>query len=502
MPARFCSQCGTKVTQGAKFCAECGYRLDGRGAAPAASGWQVTTAGLSVFGLLLVSGLAIWATILSPTPPKPAPGRGPAAAAGAADSDQASAPGAPMELPQEVKTFVDDLAKKAEAAPDDKDLWVRLGKVYSRAGQIDPSYDPKALAAFEHVLARDPDDQEAIRGKADVFYDENDHKQAIPLLERYLTLAGDDPNARTDLATMYLSAGNAAKAIATYHEVIAKHPDFLQAHYNLAVAHAQLGDDKEALNEFKQARALTTDDKVHQQIDEMVARLKGEKPAVPPPAVTSAGPAPSAPSADSGPRSPFQQDVEKRLRGAPIMGDRIARIDWNGPGSARVLVQNFPMSAMPEEVRGKFTDRLAQELRAASTANQPGGEVKLEIADADAGTVMATVTAAGQAPAAAPAPAADSGTRSPFQQDVEKRLRGAPIMGDRIVRIDWNGPGSARVLVQNFPMSAMPEEVRGKFTDRLAQELRAASGANQPGGEVKLEIADASAGSVMATVTP
>jgi Flp pilus assembly protein TadD len=499
MPARFCSQCGTKVTPGAKFCAECGDRLDGRAPAPVASGWQVTTAGLSVFGLLLVSGLAIWATILSPTPPKPAPGRGPAAAAGAADSDQASAPAAPMELPQEVKTFIDDLAKKAEAAPDDKDLWVRLGKVYSRAGQIDPSYEQKALAAFEHVLAHDPNDQEAIRGKADVFYDENDHKQAIPLLERYLTLAGDDPNARTDLATMYLSAGDATKAIATYHEVIAKHPDFLQAHYNLAVAHAQLGDDKEALDEFKQARALTTDDKVRQQIDEMVARLKGEKPPAPP-SVAAAGPAPSAPASDGGPRSPFQQDVEKRLRGAPIMGDRIVRIDWNGPGSARVVVQNFPMSAMPPEVRGKFTDRLTQELRAASGANPPGGDVKLEIADADAGTVMATVTpGGGPAPAA---PAADGGPRSPFQQDVEKRLRGAPIMGDRIVRIDWNGPGSARVVVQNFPMSAMPEEVRGKFTDRLAQELRAASGENQPGGEVKLEIADAGAGSVMATVTP
>jgi tetratricopeptide (TPR) repeat protein len=391
MPARFCSQCGTKVAPGAKFCSECGFRLDGRVAAPAASGWQVTTAGLSVFGLLLVSGLAIWATILSPTPPKPAPGRGPSAAAGQGDSDQtAAAP--PLELPAEVKTFIDDLAKKAAAAPDDKDLWIRLGKVYARAGQLDPSYDPKALAAFEHVLARAPADPEAIHGKADVFYDEGDHKQAIPLFERYLSLAGDDPSARTDLATMYLSAGDAPKAMATYREVLAKHPDFLQAHYNLAVAHAQLGDAKAALGEFKQARALATDDKVRQQIDEMMGRLTGERPAVPPPSVAAAGPSPSAPAADAGPRSPFQEDVEKRLRTAPIMGDRIVRIDWNGPGSARVVVQNFPMAAMPPEVRGKFTDRLAQELRAAAGANQPAGDVKLEIADAGAGTVMATVT--------------------------------------------------------------------------------------------------------------
>jgi hypothetical protein len=56
------------------------------------------------------------------------------------------------------------------------------------------------------------------------------------------------------------------------------------------------------------------------------------------------------------------------------------------------VVQNFPMDGMPEEVRGKFTDRLTQELRAAAQANHPGGDVKLEIADAGAGTVMATVT--------------------------------------------------------------------------------------------------------------
>src|SRR5262245_58657247 len=111
MPARFCSQCGTKVPPGGKFCSECGFRLDGRAAAPSTGGWHVTTAGLSVFGLLLVSGLAIWATILSPTPPKPAPGRGPSAAEGAADTDQtAAAP--PLELPAKEKNFMYEVATK------------------------------------------------------------------------------------------------------------------------------------------------------------------------------------------------------------------------------------------------------------------------------------------------------------------------------------------------------------------------------------------------------
>ena len=493
MPPRFCSQCGTKVAPGAKFCSECGSRLDGRAApASAAARWQVTSGGLGVFGLLLAAGLGVWAAILTPEPPKPAPGRGPSGTTAAA-AGQPDAPAQPMELPAEVKGFIADLAKKADAAPEDREVWLRLGKVYARAAQLDPSYDAKAIAAFDHVLARDQNDREALHGKADVFYDRGDHQQAIPLFERYLALAGDDPSARTDLATMYLSAGDAPKAIAMYKDVIAHHPDFLQAQYNLAVSYAQLGDSDEALAWFKKARALAPDDKVRGQIDQMMARLTGETPPV---AAEGTG---AAPEVASGDRSPFQQDVEKRLRAAPIMGERIVRIDWSGPASARVGVRNFPMNGMPEEVRGKFTDRLKQELAAAAKANAPGGDVRLDIADADSGTVMATIAPGGAATAdQAPVAAA----RSAFQEDVEKRLRAAPIMGERIVRVDWNGPGTARVVVQNFPMQGMPDEVRGKFTDRLTQELRAAAQANRPAGDVKLEIADAGAGTVMATVTP
>jgi tetratricopeptide (TPR) repeat protein len=493
MPPRFCSQCGTKVTPGAKFCSECGSSLSGRPPAPrsttVASPWQLTTVGLAVFGLLLVSGLGVWTAILTPEPPKPAPGRGGPAGAPAAGATEAQQQ--PVELPAEVKTFIADLAKKADANPEDMDVWRRLGKVYARAAQLDPSYDPKAIEAFDHVLARDPNDRESLHGKADVFYERGDHKRAIPIFERYLTLAGDDPSARTDLATMYLSAGDSPKAIAMYKDVIAKHPDFLQAHYNLAVSYAQLGDNHEALAWFKKARALAPDDKVRRQIDEMVSRLTGEAPPAAGGGIAGAGVASAA-------SSPFQQDVEKRLRAAPIMGERIVRIDWTGPASARVGVRSFPMNGMPDEVRGKFTDRLKQELAAAAKANAPGGDVRIEIADADSGSVMATIAP----PAGNGSQPQATAARSPFQEDVEKRLRAAPIMGDRIVRFDWSGPGSARVVVQNFPMDGMPEEVRGKFTDRLTQELRAAAQANHPGGDVKLEIADAGAGTVMATVTP
>ena len=63
-------------------------------------------------------------------------------------------------------------------------------------------------------------------------------------------------------------------------------------------------------------------------------------------------------------------------------------------------------------------------------------------------------------------------------------------------------PGTGRVVVQNFPMAGMPDEVKKKFTTRLSDALRDAAKANPPGGDVKVDIADAASGEVMATVVP
>ncbi|MCW5890649.1 MAG: tetratricopeptide repeat protein [bacterium] len=419
MTARFCSQCGTALNPGAKFCSECGtdLRTDappvavaGAAAAtgtPAAAPWQITTAGLTVLGSLAVAGIGIWAMILTPEPPRAAPGRGapPQAAASAT-------PPAPVELPAEVTTFMNDLATNAKAAPDDLAMWNRLGQVYYRAAQIDPKWYAEAMAAFEHVLARDESNRDALRGKANIFYDRQDHVQAIPLYERILVLQPDDPNAETDLATMYLYAGDPAKAIRKYEEVLQRHPDFLQAHYNLAVTHAQLGHTDLALTSFRNARRLATDDNVRKQIDEMTARLTGERAptgmggagtpapgsmaAVPPPAgeppagALPAIPPPPPPPPPNPDLSAFQNAVERSFRTAPIMGERITGFEWTGPGSARVVVENFPMDAMPQEVRDRFTARLAADVRTAVAAHPTEG-VKLDLVDQGSGGVMASI---------------------------------------------------------------------------------------------------------------
>ncbi|HJQ84420.1 MAG TPA: tetratricopeptide repeat protein [Candidatus Binatia bacterium] len=331
----------------------------------------------------LAAGLTVWTFILTPDAPRPL------APPPAASAAPAAAPGqrqGKVELPAEVKSFIAELSGKAKEKPDDTDTWLKLGQVNARASQLDPAFQGDAIAAFEHVLERDPKNADALRGLANVHYDRDDHRKAIPAYEKYLAIRPEDPSARTDLATMYLYGGDPDRAIATYQAVIRDNPSFLQAHYNLAVTYHGQGNDTEALKELQIARGLATEDAARKQIDDMIASLGGTRPA----------PADGAPTASvaaqPAPRAPFQTAVEAAFRASPIMGSRIVRFDWSGPASGTVVVQNFPMEGMPAEVRDKFTARLTQEVRSARESHPTDGPVRLDISDAGSGKVMASIT--------------------------------------------------------------------------------------------------------------
>lgn len=385
MPARFCPECGTPTLPEAKFCAECGFALGAAGrTGPTARAWRPTALGGAVFAGFLVGGLGIWAAILTPDAPRPRPGE---IAAGAPGAPAPATPQAPRELPSEITKLVADLAARAEAKPDDLALWTHLGEVYYRTSQFDPAYRAKALAAFDHVLARDPKRAEAIRGKGNVYYDQQDAPKAITHFERFLEIHPDDASVRTDLATMYLADGQHDRGLALYRAVIADDPDFMQAHYNLAAALHGNGDTEGALAELRVARRLATDDALRERIDALIARLTGDDEGTGGRAEDEA-PAPPRPSGD---RTPFQAVVEAAFRDHEIMGPRIASIEWTGPGTTRVLMDGFPMEAMPPMVREKFETRLKDTLTEAAVNHPVEGDRSVTLVDAGSGRVMATV---------------------------------------------------------------------------------------------------------------
>jgi tetratricopeptide (TPR) repeat protein len=377
--ARYCSGCGTPASPGAAFCSACGARLSTE--RPASVGDRrsaLPLPGLVVLVGFLAVGLGLWVALLAPRKP---PSRMPLAqqqpAEGGAPASGLPQDHPPLEIPVDVKKYIADLEAKAAAQPKDLATWKAVAQVEYRAGQIDRSFLDKAEASFRHVLDLDRKDVEALRGLGNVHFDRREYREAIESYERYIALKPDDLGVHTDLGTMYLYGGDPDKAIAQYRQVLAKDPKFYQAQYNIGMALAQKGETAQALEALERAREVAPDERTRRQIDATIDQAKGGE---------RRGGAAGAPKG-------FHDLVEEALRSHPILGPKIAKLEWPSPTNGRLVLRQFPIEGMPDAVRRKFLDRLKTVLAEAKQRSGQAGAAKLDLVDDSSGDVMATVDA-------------------------------------------------------------------------------------------------------------
>jgi tetratricopeptide (TPR) repeat protein len=388
---RFCASCGAPVLASANFCVECGERLPGATAPRARFSFPLPRYApvLIVATVVAVGGGAVVMGVLSPKTPPSVPRHNVPPASGAANTEapQNLPEGhPPIAIPDQVKEAIRDMAKKAEAAPDDAETWKRLAEVQYRAGQLDPSYLPEAAASYRHVVEREPHNLEAIRNLGNIAFDQDQHDIAVGYYEQYLKEKPDDLEVQTDLGTMYLSAGKADRAIQQYQSVLQTNPSFFQAQFNLAIAYRSLGQNDKLIAALEKARTLAADDKTRAQVDQLLARAKNE-PAAGAPAGSSR-PAAGAPAPSGG----LQADLEAVFRKHPILGSKVQRIEWAGPESAKVYIRDFPMDQMPEEMRTMFQDRMKGRIKEQKDAHQVAATTRFELIDEATGKVMDTIS--------------------------------------------------------------------------------------------------------------
>lgn len=379
MSARFCTSCGAQLVAGARFCVECG---SGVGASAPVKRTDVA-AGLPRYAPLVVSlavvvlaGIAITLGVLNPkqAPPAPRPD-GPVAPEG---SMPAGHP--PVQIPEQVRQTIRDMSAQAAAAPDDLAKWKQLAEVQYRAAQIDPSFLGEAETSYRHVLEIAPNDLDAIRALGNVAYDRQDAGKAIEYYGEYLKQKPEDLEVKTDLGTMHLAAGRPDDAIGIYETVLRANPKLFQAQFNLAIAFRAKGDQSLTLAALEKARDLAPDEPTKSQVEQLLARLKGE----PPPTATK----PSATGTGSG----FQADVEAIFKQNPVLGPKVQRVEWNDATSAKVFVREFPMDQMPPEMRSMFMDRMKGRLRDKKNTHQVTATSRFEMVDESSGRVMDTIT--------------------------------------------------------------------------------------------------------------
>ncbi len=515
---RFCPQCGTSVVSGAKFCVGCGDPLaaTAAGLGPAAAQGAaagpspraatsvpathpITPAFVWVFTGILVAGLSV-ATLIARRMPQNR--RNPAGAAAAGGGLQNLPPGHPevVQLPAEARKFIEQIQAKAQAAPNDVAAWDRLGDVAERAATLDPSYGATAEGAYGHVLKLDPDNLDALRGIGNVDYDRHRYDEAIAAYEHYLDRRPDDPRVRTDLGTMYLSSSNPDLAEVEYKKVLSSHPKFFEAYFNLGVAYAEQDNKPAARSSFQRARALAPDDQTRGEIDRMLAAVGGGgEPA--------SGAAISTP--EIGGAATFRDAFEQMMRALPIAGSKVHAVQWTGNNRARVLMDDFPMDQMPPFAAARFVDDLKSGTRDVMNSHHVKGPVTVEIADAASQRLMQSVTVDASSAASAgdseitsatsaSVPAASPAT---FQDAVDDMMRNLPVAGPKVASIKWPAPTRAKVMMDDFPMEAMPPFARDKFIADIRTGLQRAKAAYKVTSKVTVDIADAQNGHVMESVS-
>ena len=397
MSVRFCSQCGTKTVPEARFCASCGTALSGTGKkAPAQNtantfvSWRTQLPGLTVLASYLLIGTGLWFSVLRSQPFPTVTSSADRPPTGGGQELPQNHP--PVTLPEEVRKRITEFADKAKEKPQDVSAWKSLAEMQFRASQIEASYRSAALESFRHVLELTPNDLDALKGIGNIYYDFEEHGKAAEYYKRYLAQKPDDSGVRTDLGTMYLYSNDFDQAINEYQAVVAKEPGFFQAYFNLGVAYNEKGEKGKSVEALNKAKSLTTDQAVRDRIDQFLTQVSTPVS----PSVTQAPPTTVPPpqvaqvQVDSS-LSPFQQAVEQVLRGANILGERINRIEWSSPTEARVLLQNFPMSGMPPQVRAGLVGKLQTKILEAKEAAGVSNAAKIELIDLDSQQVMETL---------------------------------------------------------------------------------------------------------------
>ncbi|HUY18721.1 MAG TPA: tetratricopeptide repeat protein [Candidatus Binataceae bacterium] len=506
---QFCPQCGAALVAGAKFCVECGepltpaaVSLPGAAAAPAAGSRARFTAFVAVMAGILVLGV-VAATLIERRKPiaKKVGTVAATADAGAMGSTGLPANHPAIKIPKTAVDFINDLNRRAHAKPNDLALWTQLGDVTSRAALFDPAYHQRALEAYGHVLKLDPDNPAALRGVGNVNYDLHNYDQAIAAYEHYLKRTPGDAEVLTDLGTMYLSSGNPDQAVLQYKKALLANPKFFQAYFNLGVAYGEENQGAEARTSFEQALKLAPDDRTQKEIKQMLASLSRAGGAV-------------APAVAPAPASTFHGSVDQMVRALPIAGQKVSSVQWPAEDHARVVFQDFPMASMPPFARVKFLADLKSAMHDEMNAYHVAGPMTVDLVDAGSSKLMDSVAiAADRAPVAsadgAPAIPAGGATGAPassasggdFHGAVDQMMRGLPIAGPKVEALRWSAPLKATVLMDNFPMDAMPPFMRAKFIDHIKAGLENAKREHNISGTVELDIADAASGRVMDSVS-
>lgn len=140
------------------------------------------------------------------------------------------------------------LSEAIALKPDDADLYRKRGWARHWGDDHDG-----AIADFEHILASNANDEDALDGRSRGLFDKGDTKGALADLGKLIALKPDDKDAYVKRAEMLLKQEDFAGALTDLNKAIAIEPTLYSLYIDRAAAYQGMGDSDKALDDLSHA---------------------------------------------------------------------------------------------------------------------------------------------------------------------------------------------------------------------------------------------------------
>jgi tetratricopeptide (TPR) repeat protein len=171
----------------------------------------------------------------------------------------------------EQKQYAEALAKYEEIVAAEPTLYqvhYNIGIAQREMKELD-----KAAASFQKVLDQDPANTGALVAMGDVLVEQKNLEGAVTYFEKAISQTTDEV-IPFNVAEIYFSQGNNAKAIEYYGVAATRRPDWPEPHLKIGFVHMNAGSMPEAIASFEKVVALAPDSPQAQQAQQILTQIK------------------------------------------------------------------------------------------------------------------------------------------------------------------------------------------------------------------------------------
>jgi len=226
------------------------------------------------------------------------------------------------------------LKQQSEVEPENKELKLKLAESYIQQFTITGNSKLvfSAIDTYNSVLQLDSKNSAALVALAKISFESGANAKAIEYFERYLELNPKDYQLKNDLGLALIQNKDSARAIQVFSELEQEDPGNFGTSLGLALAYKTAESFELAKKQAEKTLEMAEDTQQKTVVTNFISSLK----------IAS---------------DPKLSELENYFKFHQIIGPKLKQLRWISDTQLQVILNDFPIDAMPEVARQSFLSK-------------------------------------------------------------------------------------------------------------------------------------------------